>query len=85
MMNLGYPNHYLGVTPSTTCQDLDNGLDRMLSNTDVEKKMGHGIASVYVKAHKWDEMKHGASRWRKKEILNISKRVIDKTLRLILK
>lgn len=85
MMNLGYPNHYLGITPSTTCQDLDNGLDRMLSNTDVEKKMGHGIASVYVKAHKWDEMKHGASRWRKKEILNISKRVIDKTLRLILK
>jgi len=85
MMNLGYPNHYLGITPTTTCDDLDAGLDKMLSNTDVEKKFGHGIASVYVKAHKWDEMKHGSSRWRKKEILNISKRVIDKTLRIILK
>lgn len=85
MMNLGYPNHYLGVSPTTTCDDLDTGLDKMLIDTDVEKKFGHGIASVYVKAHKWDEMKHGSSRWRKKEILNISKRVIDKTLRIILK
>lgn len=85
MMNLGYPNHYLGVSPTTTCDDLDTGLDKMLSDTDVEKKFGHGIASVYVKAHKWDKMKHGSSRWRKKEILNISKCVIDKTLRIILK
>ena len=85
MMNLGYPNHYLGVTPTTTCDHLDAGLDKMLADTVVEKRFGHGIASVYVKAHKWDEMKHGASRWRKKEILNISKRVIDETLHIILK
>lgn len=85
MMNLGYPNHYLGITPTTTCDHLDAGLDKMLEETVVEKRFGHGIASVYVKAHKWDEMKHGASRWRKKEILNISKRVIDETLQIILK
>ena len=53
MMNLGYPNHYLGVTPTTTCDHLDAGLDKMLANF-VKKRFGHGIASV-CKAHKWDE------------------------------
>ena len=85
MMNFGYPNHYLGVTPTTTCADLDADLNKMLENTNVEKRSGHSIASVYVKAHKWDDMKHDASRWRKKEILKISKRVIDETLQIILK
>lgn len=85
MMNLGYRNHYLDVAPDTTCETLDVGLDRMLLDTDVSKKLGYGVASVYVKAHRWNEMKHGASRWRKKEILSISKCIIDQTLRIILK
>lgn len=31
-----------------------------------------------VKAHKWDEMKHGSSLWKKEEIVLICKDVIDK-------
>lgn len=83
MMNMGRPNHYMNISPTTTDVEKQNSLEKMLENTNVEKLLGHGIASVYVKAHKWNEMKHGSSRWSKNELLSISKSVITKTLRLI--
>ena len=83
MMNMGRPNHYMNISPTTTDIEKQASLEKMVESTHVEKLMGHGIASVYVKAHKWNKMKHGSSRWTKNELLSISKCVITKTLKLI--
>lgn len=80
MMNLGVPNHYFGVDPSTTPETLDTRLQEVVGAVSTNKVMGHGIASVFVKAHKWDEMAHGSSRWRMKEIVALSDAVIDQAL-----
>ena len=80
MMNMGIPNHYFGVDKDTTPETLNARLDEILPDIDVTKKCGIGIASIFVKAHKWDELPHGASRWRKKEIVQLSCTVIDQAL-----
>lgn len=84
MMNMGVPNHYFGVSPTTTATTLDARLDEILSKVSVSKTLRYGIASVFVKAHKWDEMPHGSSRWRKKEIAAVCNMVIDQTLDAIM-
>ena len=76
-------NHYFDITPETTVAQLDNCLVNVLNNIKVTKLMGHGIASVFVKAHKWDCMKHGSSRWRKIEIVKTSCHIIKLALESI--
>jgi len=78
MMNMGVPNHYIEAGAGA-----DNALERILPAVKVEKMMGHGIASVFVKAHKYDQMPHGSSRWTKPEIVAIARRVIGLTLKSI--
>lgn len=85
MMNMGRPNHYLEITPTSTASKNEMKLKEIIENINVEKILSHGIASVFVKAHKYDVMKHGSSRWKKDEIVKISKRVIYKTLQSIKK
>jgi len=80
MMNMGVPNHYFGVDKETSPDKLNTRLDEVLPAIDVKKKCGIGIASIFVKAHKWDELPHGSSRWRKKEIVELSCTVIDQTI-----
>jgi hypothetical protein len=80
MMNMAVPNHYMEVTPSSTSETLDPYIDQICDNIDVRKMSGIGIASIFVKAHKWDKLNHGSSRWRKKEIIAFSCEVIDKTM-----
>jgi type II restriction enzyme len=83
MMNFGVKNHYFDITPETTVAQLDDCLVNVLNNIKVTKLMGHGIASVFVKAHKWDCMKHGSSRWRKIEIVKTSCHIIKLALESI--
>ncbi len=47
----------------------------------IKKVCGKSIASVFIKAHKWNEGKHGSSLWEKSEQVGILKRVLDQVLR----
>ena len=73
MMNMGVPNHYIDI--SSTPQNIDSIISDI--NINIKKICGKSIASVFVKAHKWDKMVHGSSLWKKDEIVKICKKVID--------
>ena len=75
MMNFGIPNHYIEVKPNETPNPLD------LSKIDITKRFGGKcIASIFIKAHKWDVMDHGSSKWSKDELVSICQKVIDQSI-----
>jgi hypothetical protein len=78
MMNYGFPNHYIPLTTTTTQTEVDEKITTILQSININKMLGKSIASVFIKSHKWDEMKHGSSLWKKEEIVVICKKVIDK-------
>jgi hypothetical protein len=78
MMNMGVPNHYIEVKPTTSSEMIATTLAAIISAINIKKICGKSIASVFVKAHKWNEMSHGSSKWKKNEIVQICKQVIDK-------
>jgi hypothetical protein len=78
MMNMGFPNHYIDITPTTTQEEVDTKIQNLLEYVCVKKKNGKCIASVFVKAHKYNIMKHRSSLWKKDEIVIICKKIIDK-------
>jgi hypothetical protein len=80
MMNMGIPNHYVDISKTTTQEQVQAMIDDIVPSINVKKICGKSIASVFVKAHKWDEMKHGTSRWKKEEQIQILKKIIDKTI-----
>ena len=80
MMNMGVPNHYIDITPTTSPDHIQSTIDIIISSININKLAGKSIASIFVKAHKWNEMKHGASSWTKNERLLIMKKVIDKVI-----
>jgi hypothetical protein len=77
MMNMGITNHYVEVTPDKTQDELMDEVITIVPAIKINNICGKSIASVFVKAHKWDAMKHGSSMWRKEEIVTICTRVID--------
>lgn len=78
MMNFGFPPHYIPITPSSTPESTLEQIETIVNDIDIRKKYGiYDVASVFLKAHKWDEMPHGSSRWTKDEIAIICKKVID--------
>ena len=77
MMNMGVPNHYINIDKETTDELIQNELDRIIPNISVKNINGKIISSVFVKAHKWNVLPHGSSVWKKNEIIQICKRVID--------
>jgi hypothetical protein len=80
MMNMGVPNHYIDITPTTSPDHIQSTMDAVISSINIKKLSGKSIASIFVKAHKWNEMKHGSSSWTKNERLLIMKKVIDKVI-----
>jgi len=78
--NYGVPNHYVDIT-STTNEDVD--MTAMATRIRIRKQtVGKyapfaAVASVCVKAHKWNEMPHHASLWKPHEYLAVSKRVVE--------
>lgn len=83
MMNMGVPNHYIEISPDSTKEIIDTNLTTIISNINIKKVCGIGKASVFIKAHKWDQMKHGSSSWKKYEQIMILKATIDKVLQAI--
>jgi hypothetical protein len=80
MMNMGFPNHYLEVGPESSDPDNILLVESLLEEVRVEKVSGRAIASIFVKAHRFDTMPHGASLWKKEEIGMICCRVIDQVV-----
>lgn len=80
MMNMGFPNHYIDIVNTTTQEQVREKIEDIVSTINIKKICGKSIASVFVKAHKWDEMKHGSSFWKKQEQIQILKKVIDKVV-----
>lgn len=80
MMNMGVPNHYIDITPTTTQVDIQTTMNTIISSINIKKLSGKSIASIFVKAHKWDLMKHGTSAWKKEERVLILKKVIDNVI-----
>lgn len=80
MMNMGMPNHYIDVTPTISREMILAKIDAdIIPAINIKKLRGQfSIASVFVKAHKWNEMEHGSSRWTEEEEIKLCKTVIDK-------
>jgi hypothetical protein len=78
MMNFGFPNHNIPVSPTTSQTEVDEKINTILQSININKNHGKSIASVFIKSHKWNEMKHGSSLWKTEEIVVICKKVIDK-------
>jgi hypothetical protein len=67
MMNFGVPNNYVNITTETTEEQVQSNIDDIIERINIKKICGRSIASIFVKAHKWDEMNHGTSCWKKDE------------------
>ena len=80
MMNMGFPNNYIDISPTTTPENIQTTIADIVHTLNIKKICGKSIASVFIKAHKWDKMKHGASRWKKEEQLHILQKIIDKVV-----
>jgi hypothetical protein len=84
MMNMGVPNHSIEVTPEKTQIVLQEEINALIPS--IEKKYGgRSIASVFVKSHKWDLMKHGSSLWKKEEIVLLCCKIIDLVMKELAK
>jgi hypothetical protein len=77
MMNMGITNHYIDINKSSSDENTNIIIENIKKSINIKKVCGIGIASVFIKAHKWNEMVHGASMWKKNEIVNICKKIID--------
>lgn len=84
-MNYGFPIHYIDINKESTPSTIKKDVSRVIEEINISKKYGKDVASVFVKAHKWNAMPHGSSRWKKDEIVAISKRVVDQAVSSILK
>ena len=80
MMNMGIPNHYLEITKTNQPENQTKQFSKLMSEISVKKVLGHGIATICIKSHKYDVLPHGSSRWQKTEIENICKKMIDLSL-----
>ena len=80
IMNYGFPPHYMEVTPASTGESVAAEIDGILSSVSVKKIVGKSIANVFIKAHKWDEMDHGASNWTVEDRVKIIRTVIDRSI-----
>lgn len=78
MMNMGYPNHYINIDKKTTPENIQTNMEKIVSDININKQCGGSIASIFIKAHKWDKMSHNSSLWKKEERVYILKSIIDK-------
>ena len=77
MMNMGIPNHYIDINTKTTDESLVPIIDTIVDSISLKKVCGRSIASVFVKAHKWNEMKHGSSMWKQADVVLVCCKIVD--------
>lgn len=81
MMNMGVANHYIPIEPDMDDARVSDYIaEHIIPNINIHNRWGKCIASIFVKAHKWDVMPHGASNWKEPDIIRICCKVIDLTL-----
>ena len=85
MMNYGVSNNYIEITPESTNDSVNIMVEQKLENLSIKKLCGQSIASVFIKAHKWDVMPHRASLWTKAQYILVCCRVIDLSICSIIK
>lgn len=77
MMNYGFPNHTIVVTGETSAAALDASVSRLLGAVNPRKRAGGcAVASVFVKAHRYDESPHGTSAWSTEHITQLASAVL---------
>lgn len=87
MMNFGISNHYIEITEDIAKQphQIELKVNEECEKIYINKISGYGIATIFIKSHKWDKMSHGSSKWTKTEIITVCKCVIDQAIDAILK
>lgn len=81
MGNYGKSNHYINISKESTKEDINTQLEDIIQNISIDNLKGNKCcSSIFVKAHKYDEMSNGSSLWRLEERIKIIKRVVDLTL-----
>lgn len=83
MMNFGFPNHYISVEPSDNESNIYAKIQSIIPNISIKKCCGKSVASIFVKAHKYNQMKHGSSKWTTDEYTFICCKIIDLVLNRI--
>lgn len=61
-INCYKPNHYIDVTETHENKE-QYIIDNILMNIDIKKWYGEFAASTFIKAHKWNELPNGSSKW----------------------
>lgn len=83
-MNYGKRNHYFEITPETNNIPQAH-LDDVLNSINIQNDRRGCMASIFVKAHKFNEMKHGCSNWTVSERIQICKKIIDLSFEEVLR
>ena len=78
--NYGFPNHYISINKKTNNINILFNIISILKKVNIYKIDHKCIASIFIKTHKWDEMKHNSSDWNISEIYDILKCIIDKSI-----
>ena len=90
--NYGTPNHYIEIQSFNTPDAIDTSmtLDTLINNISIRKQSRGvyapfaSVATVCIKAHKWDDLPHNTSLWRPNEYFEVSKRIVDLAVREVL-
>ena len=74
-------NHYLEVTSENDDEKNEQYIvDNILMNIDIKKWHGEFAASTFIKAHKWNELPNGASKWNVNERSMILKYIVKQAM-----
>ena len=74
-------NHYLEVTSENDDEKNEQYIvDNILMNIDIKKWHGEFAASTFIKAHKWNELPNGASKWNINERSMILKYIVKQAM-----
>ena len=78
-INCFKPNHYIDI--KTKDDNMEQYIiDNILMNIDVKKWHGEFAASTFIKAHKWNELPNGSSKWNVSERTMILKYIIKQAM-----
>ena len=80
--NYGVKNHYMEVTAENKDENVHPHLTTLCTQVNIKKRFGsEAVASIFVKAHKWNMLPHGSSDWSEEEIYLIGCTVITQSMR----
>ncbi len=90
--NYGTPNHYIEIQSFDKPDAVDNSmtLDTLVENISIRKQCRGlyapfaSVATVCIKAHKWDDLPHNTSLWRPNEYFEISKKIVNLAIKEVI-